>query len=233
MSHALTVRSERPEPPPAAVLEELRGYEVAWLSDAGGSHLMDPALGALFPGVPRIAGPAVTVRVPPGDFLLIPTAMKLSRPGDVLVIDGRGDTSRAVWGEYFSAWARGLGLQAVLIDGAARDAGAIEALGYPVFARATVARGPTMHGPGEVGVPVQCGGVPVAPGDLIVADREGAVAIPRAALDEVLAAVRRTAEGEKTKHGFPAGDREQFEAWYELAFAPRVAALADSREPGA
>ena len=231
MSGRARIHPEPPDAPPPEVLEELCGYEVAWISDSMGRNLMDPRLRAIHPGVPRIAGPALTVQVPPGDFLMVTAALMHSRPGDVLVVDGRGDESRAVWGEYFSGWARGLGLRGVIIDGATRDATAIEALGFPVFARSTTARQPTLNGPGEVNATVSCGGVPVSPGDIVVADREGAIVIPRTDLEPVLHAVRRTAEGERTKHGFPVGDRRQFEAFYERAFAPQVES-ALGREPG-
>jgi regulator of RNase E activity RraA len=214
----------RPDPPPREILEELLTYEVAWIGDAMGRNLLDPEIRCVFPRPARIAGPALTVTVPPGDFLMISAALMQAREGDVLVIDGRGDTSRAVWGEYFSAWARGMGIQAVVIDGAARDAGGIEALGYPVFARATTPRQPTMNGPGEVNVPVSCGGVSVAPGDIVVADREGVVVIPWRGFDELLERIRQTAEGERTHHGFPAAGRKEYEAFFQRGFAPRIAA---------
>jgi regulator of RNase E activity RraA len=190
-----------------------------------GRNLMDPEMRCVFPGVRRIAGPAVTVSVPPGDFLMISAALNETREGDVLVIDGRGDTSRAVWGEYFSAWAQGMGVEAVVIDGASRDAGGIEALGYPVFARATTARQPTMNGPGEINVPVSCGGVCVHPGDIVVGDQEGLVVIPTRGFDGILERIRETAEGERTHHGYPAAGRKEYEAFFSLGFAPRIAAL--------
>jgi regulator of RNase E activity RraA len=223
MSITSRVFTELPDPLPAEVVQELHTYEVAWISDAMGANLLDPAIRGVHPSVPKVVGTAATVRIAPGDFLMIPVAMKHSRPGDVLVVDGRGDLSRAVWGEYFSEWARGIGLAGVLIDGACRDASAIEALGYGVFARGTIARGPTMHGPGEVNAPVTCGGVAVFPGDVVVADREGAAVIPRGDLDDLLEAVRATAEGERTHHGMPAGDRAAFDAYFDRAFAPRSA----------
>src|SRR6266700_2264641 len=91
-----------PEAPPRDLLEELISYEVAWLSDSMGLNLMDREIRCVYPGTSRIAAPAVTVTVPPGDFLMISAALAEARDGDVLVIDGRGDMNRAVWGEYFS-----------------------------------------------------------------------------------------------------------------------------------
>src|SRR5258706_10813385 len=136
-----------PDPPPQQVIDELLTYEVAWITDVMGLHLMDREIRNIHPKIGRIAGPAVTVAVPPGDFLLISAALNETRAGDVLVIDSRGATSRAVWGDFFSEWAKGMGVKAVIIDGATRDVGGIEALGFPVFARGTTPRGPTLNGP--------------------------------------------------------------------------------------
>jgi 4-hydroxy-4-methyl-2-oxoglutarate aldolase len=219
------ISPERPDPPSSEVLEELLTYEVAWIGDSLGSNLMDPEIRCVYQGVGRFAGPAVTVTVPPGDFLMIPAALNQTREGDVLVIDGRGDKSRAVWGEYFSAWAQSMGVRAVIIDGAARDAGGIEALDFPVFARATTPRKPTSNGPGEVEVPISCGGVCVQPGDLVVGDREGVVVIPLRHLKATLERMRQTAELERTHRGFPAIGRKEYEEYFQKAFAPRIATL--------
>jgi regulator of RNase E activity RraA len=221
---------ELPEAPPAAIIEELRGYEVAWISDSIELHLMDSAIAAVWQGVPRVVGPAVTVTVPPGDFLMISEALTTVRPGDVLVIDARGDTLRAVWGEYFSAWAQGLGLAGVVIDGATRDVGDIEALGFPVFTRGTTSRKPTMTGPGEVNVPISCGGVCVIPGDIVVADGEGAIVLPLRNLDHVLASVRATAERERSHNGVQPGDRQAYLDFYKMGFAPKVAEFREEGE---
>ena len=211
-----------PAAPPREVLDELAGYEVAWLSDSMDLNLMDAEISAIYPGVRRIAGPAVTVTVPPGDFLMIAEALTTARPGDVLVIDARGDRSRAVWGEYFSTWAMGLGLAGVVIDGATRDVGDIAALDFPVFTRSTTSRKPTMTGPGEVNVPVSCGGVCVIPGDLVVADGEGVIVVPLRHLDKVLASVRMTAERERSHNGVAAGGPDEYLAFYNMAFGPKV-----------
>jgi len=215
---------ELPAAPAQSIIEELRTYEVAWLSDSMDLYLMDHQIRPIFHGAPRIVGPAVTVTVPPGDFLMISAALMKVRPGDVLVIDARGDTSRAVWGEYFSTWARGLGVTGVVIDGASRDASDIEKLGFPVFARATIPRRPTLEGHGEINVPVSCGGVCVLPGDLIVGDREGVIVIPLRHLGKVLPRVRATAERERSHSGMSAGGRKEYDVFFEKSFAKRIAA---------
>ncbi|TAL04281.1 MAG: hypothetical protein EPO08_01870 [Rhodospirillaceae bacterium] len=215
---------ELPPPPSQALIDELLTYEVAWISDSMQLNLMDRQIRPIYPNAPRIVGPAVTVTVPPGDFVMISAALTKVRKGDVLVIDGRGDTSRAVWGDYYSTWARGLGVTGVVIDGASRDATGIEELGYPVFARTTTPRGPTLNGHGELNVPVSCGGVCVLPGDIIVGDREGVIVIPLRHLDKILKRVRAVAERERTHNGVTIGGRKEYDAFFEKSFAKRVAA---------
>jgi len=113
----------------------------------------------------------------------------------------------------------------VVIDGASRDVGDIEALGFPVFARGTTSRKPTINGHGEMNVPVSCGGVCVLPGDIVVGDREGVIVIPLRHLDEILERVRVTAQRERShKGGVFAGGRKEYDAFFEMSFAPRVAA---------
>jgi len=214
-----------PAAPPREVIEELLTYEVAWISDSTELYLMDRHIRPIFAGAPRIVGPAVTVTVPPGDFLMISAALTKTRPGDILVIDGRGDTSRAVWGEYFSTWARGLGVAGVVIDGASRDVTDIEVLGFPVFARATIPRKPTLNGNGEVNVPVSCGGVCVLPGDIIVGDSEGVIVVPLRHLEKILKRVRVTAERERSHNGVAVGGRKEYDAFFEMSFAKRIAAV--------
>jgi 4-hydroxy-4-methyl-2-oxoglutarate aldolase len=223
MAHSFTFGS-LPESPSPMIVEELRGYEVAWLSDSMELHLMDREIRPLFSNVTRVVGPAVTVTVPPGDFLMISAALTKVRAGDVLVIDSRGSTSRAVWGEYFSTWARGVGAAAVVIDGAARDATDIEAMQFPVFARATTPRMPTLNGPGEVNVPISCGGVCVLPGDIVIGDREGVIVVPLRHLDNVLKRVRVTAERERSHAGVTLGGKKEYDEFFQRSFAKRVAA---------
>jgi RraA family protein len=214
---------ELPPSPPRAILDELAEYEVAWLSDAIELYLMDREIRPVWAGAPRLVGPAVTVTVAPADIVMVAAAMKHVRAGDVLVIDGRGDGSRAVWGDYLAAWARDLDVAGVIIDGATRDARGIERLGLPVFARTTTPRKPILGGHGEVNVPVSCGGVCVLPGDIIVGDDEGVIVVPLRHLDGILARVRKVAATERSGHGMPTGGRAQYAEFYDKAFASRVA----------
>ncbi|OCW55730.1 RraA family protein [Hoeflea olei] len=137
-----------------------------------------------------MVGRAFTVKVAAGDNLFIHKALDLAKPGDVIVVDGGGETSRALIGEIMVAIAKSRKLAGFVIDGAIRDSGAIGADEFPVFARAAIHRGPYKHGPGAIGGAVCVGGMVVNPGDIVVGDADGVVAFPVAGAAELLKAVR-------------------------------------------
>jgi regulator of RNase E activity RraA len=166
--------------PPPEIVEGFRTLESTYVSDAmnrfGGME------GNILPADPamRCVGPAVTVRVPPGDNLMVYKGMEVAQPGDVIVIESRGFTSVAQWGDLTSAIGKGLGLAGVVMDGSLRDRKGIREVGFPCFAKQwDVPNGALKDGPGEVNVPVAVGGVPVMPGDIVVADVNGVVIVPR------------------------------------------------------
>ncbi len=132
-----------------------------------------------------LAGPALTVRTRPGDNLTIHKALNMAEPGDVIVVDAGGDLTNALIGELMIAYAKYRGVAGFVINGAVRDLGAIASDDFPVFAAGITHRGPYKDGPGEVNVPVALGGMVVHPGDLIVGDLDGVVAVPLDELDEV------------------------------------------------
>ena len=138
-----------------------------------------------------MAGTALTVRTRTGDNLVIHQALELVRPGDVVVVDGGGDTSRALIGEIMVTLAATRGAAGIVIDGAIRDVGAISRSDFPCFARSAIHRGPYKNGPGEINVPVSIGGLVIEPGDIVVGDEDGIVAFPQSIAQELLEAVRR------------------------------------------
>src|SRR6478735_3291541 len=115
----------------------------------------------------------------PGDNQGIHQALHLARPGDVIVVAGGGDESRALLGELIGKRAISLGIAGFALDGAARDAEALREIGMPVFARAITPAGPYKNGPSRLGTPISFGWVPVLPGDVIIGDSDGVVVIPR------------------------------------------------------
>jgi RraA family protein len=141
----------------------------------------------------KLVGTAFTVKVRPGDNLMIHKALDLARPGDVIVVDGGGDLNNALVGELMKMYAETRGVAGFVIDGAIRDVAAFTASEFPCYARGVVHRGPYKDGPGEINVPVAIGGLVINPGDLVVGDEDGVVAVPADAAAEVLELARRQA----------------------------------------
>ncbi len=147
------------------------------------------------PGV-HLRGTALTVRVRAGDNLMIHHALQLGRPGEVLVIDGEGCTDRALIGEIMKSVAKSRGMVGAVVDGAIRDVASFRRDDFACYARAVCHRGPYKEGPGEINVPVTVGGMLVHPGDILVGDDDGVVAIPPAEARAVAEATRKKAAAE-------------------------------------
>jgi len=135
-----------------------------------------------------VAGPALTVRARAGDNLMLHEALDLARPGDVVVCDAGGELGIAIMGDIMARHAEKRGIAAIIIDGAIRDVPGLAELDLGVWARGATPAGPYKEGPGEIGHPVSCGGLVVMPGDLIVADADGVVVVPRGDASQVVAA---------------------------------------------
>jgi RraA family protein len=127
-----------------------------------------------------MVGPAFTVKAPAGDNLMFHKAIDMAEAGDIIVVSAEGCMSRSLCGELMAITAKEKGLGGFLIDGCIRDAEDIATLGFAVYARGVQPNGPYKNGPGEINVPVAIGGQAVMPGDLIVADGNGVVIIPKA-----------------------------------------------------
>jgi regulator of RNase E activity RraA len=179
-----------PRTPPELV-EAFRGKASSDVSDAMGRlYAMDPGIVSRT-GLP-LCGVAVTVNARPGDNLMLHKAMELAHPGDVLVVCTNGCTTSAVFGDIMGTTAVAAGLGGLVVDGAIRDVEGLKALGLPAYSRAVTPGACDTDGPGEVNVPVSCGSIAVAPGDVVVGDEDGVVVVPRddaAAVLERLAAV--------------------------------------------
>lgn len=133
-----------------------------------------------------ICGPAITVKVRPGDNLMIHKALEQAQPGDVIVIDGGGDLTQALIGGLIRTTALRKKIAGFVVDGAIRDLAEWADGEVPVFAKGHTHRGPDKSGPGEVNVPISCSGMVVNPGDLLLADSDGALAISPADAESVL-----------------------------------------------
>jgi 4-hydroxy-4-methyl-2-oxoglutarate aldolase len=185
---------------PTTTLAELLGRE----------QVMDIGIRPLWPS-PRIAGPAFTVRCPPGDNLMLHAAIHRAAPGSVIVVES-GDVDYALAGGNVCAVAQRRGIAAFVLDGLIRDLAEVRELRFPVFARGVI----PIPGAKAVVEPlndtVRCGGVTVGPGDVVVADEDGVVVVPAARREQVL-------EDARAKLAREAG--ESLDAW-ETAHRKRI-----------
>ncbi|CAN5237960.1 RraA family protein [soil metagenome] len=177
--------------PAADVVDAFRSMPAAAIGDAMSRNIGTIGLRQYHARLDTIlCGPAVTVRVRPGDNLMIHKALMMVQPGDVLVIDGGGDVTQALVGGLMRTTCVFRKLAGLVIDGAVRDLCEWAEDGMPIFAKGHTHRGPSKDGPGEINVAVSCAGLVVQPGDLIVGDADGVVAIPAAEAAEVLEKTR-------------------------------------------
>lgn len=122
----------------------------------------------------QLLGIAFTIRLPPGDNLMLHAALDLAKPGDVMVIDAGGFPDRAIFGELMASYCQSRGIRGIVCDGAVRDWDALASMEhFPIYARSVTPNGPYKNGPGEINVPVVIGGQTVHPGDIVVGDRDG------------------------------------------------------------
>lgn len=173
------------------ILAALRDIPVAALSDNMHRNIGTAGLHPYHrPVAQTMAGTAVTARSRGGDNLTYLRALEFCRPGDVLVIDAGGDLNNAVVGGILSFYAASIGTVGVVIDGAIRDVAEIRERDFPVYARGVTHRGPYKDGPGEINVPVSVGGMVVNPGDIVVGDQDGLLAIPQEGVEQLIEKAR-------------------------------------------
>lgn len=134
----------------------------------------------------KFAGRAFTVKIPVGDNLAFLKAIRECNPGDILVVDAKGDSYRAIAGDFVVGMAQTLGIGAIVVDGVIRDITGIKSLHFPVFCKGTTVASSGKAGVGEINIPISCGGVAVNPGDIIVGDADGVVVIPQSIENDVL-----------------------------------------------
>lgn len=181
----------------AAGVAELEGLASSVISDVTGRQVGTVGLRPVNRSPVSVCGNALTVKVRAGDNLLIYKALDMLQPGDVLVVDGEGDITRALAGEILMRFARSRGAVGFVIDGAVRDVEAFEEHRFPCWSRGVSLRGPFKDGPGAVNVPIAVGGMVVHPGDVIVGDSDGVVAVPAAEALQVAHLAREKADAER------------------------------------
>jgi regulator of RNase E activity RraA len=179
----------------------------------GREQVMDIGIRPLWGPPPRVAGPAFTVSCPPGDNLMLHAAVYRAAPGSVIVVES-GDLDHALAGGNVCAVAHRNGVAAFVADGLIRDLGEVRELGFPVFARGIIPIPGVKKAVRPLDEPVRCGGVRVAPGDVVVADEEGVVVVPRARAEEILPAARAklAKEAEETLDDWEKAHRAKIDA---------------------
>jgi regulator of RNase E activity RraA len=220
MTAGMQIR-ERARRADTSLVEAFRGIPTAIVSD--NMARMFSAGAGLRPlhGEAPLLGVALTVRTRPGDNLLVHKAIDIAEPGDVVVVDAGGDTTNAILGEIMMAIARKNGAVGFVVDGAIRDVSAFRRASFPCFARSVNHRGPYKDGPGEINAPVSIGGMIVEPGDIVLGDEDGLLAIRPEEAEAVLEKSRRQIESEaEIIRNIEAGTLDRF--WVDDLLAERA-----------
>ncbi|HIV74369.1 MAG TPA: RraA family protein [Candidatus Pseudogracilibacillus intestinigallinarum] len=191
-----------------SVVEQLKELPTTAISDVlKGLNNIDPNIKPL-KDTYKIAGEAFTVQTAVGDNLALLTALKEAKQGDILVVDVKGDTYRAVAGDFVVAMMQTMELGGLVVDGAVRDVIDIKRLNFPVFVRNTTTASGSKNGPGATNIPISCGGMHVNPGDIIVGDVDGVVVIPKDRAEEVLTGAKQKVANDEEREAKILGNKE-------------------------
>ena len=163
----------------------------------------------------RFAGPALTVQLPINDNRAVLEAIGAATPGDVLVVDSKGDTYRAIAGDFVVGLMQTMGIRALVVDGVIRDIVAIKELNFPVFSRGTTVASSGKAGVGDINIPISCGGVAVYPGDIIVGDADGVVVVPQNHAKEILTKAKEKMAKDQIREEKIAGKPEEIRKYIE------------------
>jgi RraA family protein len=193
----------------ADLLRRFASVQTANLSDCMNRLFDGPGLKP-FHSTGTVVGTAFTVRVPPGDNLMVHKALDLAGAGDVVVVDAGGQLTQAIVGELMVLHAQQRGLAGIVIYGAVRDSATLRKGKFPVYALGVTHRGPYKNGPGEINYPISLGGMVVEPGDVILGDEDGLLSVPLTLAEDLLAMVTVVTEKEaKTKQAIAADKNDR------------------------
>jgi 4-hydroxy-4-methyl-2-oxoglutarate aldolase len=183
--------------PDRAWLSRFSKFPTSIVSDCLGRYMgMNAEIKRLYDGI-HLCGFALTVQSMVGNNIMSHFALTIAKPGDVLVIDAGAGLKNAVWGGVQAICAARRRVQGVVIDGVVRDGAEMRKNRFPVFCRGTTPNGPHKGWADSVNVPIQCGGVPVHPGDLVLGDDDGVVVVPKGEIPSVYDEARSRLKREK------------------------------------
>jgi 4-hydroxy-4-methyl-2-oxoglutarate aldolase len=204
MSHKIVRRIARPD---AGVVKVLGNCGVATVHEAQGrTGLLRPYMRPIYPTA-KLAGPAVTISIAPGDNLMIHASIEVCKPGDVLVVAPTSECTDGYFGELLGVSCQAHGIAGLIIDAGVRDTAELTDLKFPVWSKAVSSQGTVKNVPGDVNIPVVCAGALINPGDVVIADADGVVVVPREAAAEVAkASEQRIAKEEKTRERLRKGE---------------------------
>lgn len=163
----------------------------------------------------QFAGPALTVQLPINDNRAVLEAIGAAKPGDVLVVDSKGDTYRAIAGDFVVGLMKTMGIRALVVDGVIRDIVAIKELDFPVFSRGTTVASSGKAGVGDINIPISCGGVAVNPGDIIVGDADGVVVVPQNQAKDILTKAKEKVAKDQIREETIAGKPEEIRKYID------------------
>lgn len=191
------------------IIEKFKQVPTTAISDVlSGMNNLDPTIKPLKEEY-KIAGKAYTVKLPVGDNLMLLKSLKEASPGDILVVDVKGDTYRAIAGDFVVGMMQTLELGGLVVDGVIRDIIDIKGLNFPVFCKGTTVSSGGKTGPGETNVPISCGGASVNPGDIIVGDVDGVVVIPQEQAASVLEGSEQKMKSDDEREAKVSGNRDE------------------------
>jgi 4-hydroxy-4-methyl-2-oxoglutarate aldolase len=202
-AHVVITKIERPDP---EVVAGLAGAGVATVHEAADrTGLVSAEIRPIQQGR-VIAGPAITVSSHPGDNIMIHAAVEVCQPGDLLVVTTTSPSTDGMFGELLATSLAARGVVGLVTAAGVRDAAELRAMGFPVWTRAISAQGTVKASPGSVNIPVVCGGQLIRPGDIVIADDDGVVCVPRPDVGHALAAARaRVAKEEQSRKALADG----------------------------